>query len=337
MGEPEELSSHTADPAFPQELFDCILQNVVDRQTLAKCALVNRTWGRRCQELIFREISLYADDHPQVQALLELLTESPHIRPLIRELSIYNLPVRMKPEPQFDNDIGFIISCAVNLTHFTLQFNTCGRRVRYGDLPDFLTATVRPALRHLAHLYSVTFYDNAWLTGNVVNLFRACDGSTVTKISVIDIDGPLGAAADNLLSFPNVTEIEFRSRRFMDASVLHPWLSHPLQIFPRLRIMTFGVSSSQGVNDIHVNLLLPRGLPGLRCFKVVWHASTPTPLYLQKRSGPNSAAEITMPMLAIGTFRAARFYRYRYRGVHGTVARHHGSTATEPTARCLNW
>ncbi|KAF9027229.1 hypothetical protein BDZ89DRAFT_1113505 [Hymenopellis radicata] len=33
------------------------------------------------------------------------------------------------------------------------------------------------------------------------------------------------------------------------------------------------------------------------------------------------------------TGKAARFYRYRGRRVHGTVARHHGSTATEPTAR----
>ncbi|KAF9033730.1 hypothetical protein BDZ89DRAFT_1158178 [Hymenopellis radicata] len=298
----DDTYGHTAYMAFPQELFDCILENVVDRHTLANWALVNHTLGRRCQELLFRKVSLRpVYNKKQFQAFVQLLVDSPHIRLFIRELSIYNLSVTQQ-QPTFDRGIGFVISSVVNLTHILLQFEVpcCVHRK---DLPDFLTTTVRPALRQLRHLYSVTFSDgDGCLTQNVVHLFRACDGLTAGKIVVKDCDGIFCAkpsVADNLLSFPNVTEIEFLARG-LDASFLHPWLSYPSKIFPRLRIMTIGVSDSWGVKDMHLNLLPPQGLPGLRCFKTVWHAFIPD--YLRKPSEPNSAAEEIMPMLAIGTF-----------------------------------
>ncbi|KAF8888512.1 hypothetical protein CPB85DRAFT_281348 [Mucidula mucida] len=64
--------------------------------------------------------------------------------------------------------------------------------------------------------------------------------------------------------------------------------------------MTFGVSDSGGVNDLHPNLLSPNGLPGVRCIKVVWHEFVPD--YLKTPRVPNSAMEEGMPVLAIGTF-----------------------------------
>ncbi len=90
-----------------------------------------------------------------------------------------------------------------------------------------------------------------------------------------------------------MTEIEFLGGWF-EASLIHPWLSHPLNIFPRLRTMTFGVYESRGVYDIHLNLLLPNGLPGVRCIKVVWHVYVPD--YLPKPTGKASLFRICAPV-----------------------------------------
>ncbi len=188
MSKADNLSIPNADVSFPFEIFNSILENVIDRQTLANCALVNRTWGRRSQELLFRKVSLHTFRN-QLQKLLRLLVDSPHIRLLIRELSIYSLSVKRRQPAEFDRHLAFVISCVTNLAHIYLQFKAIGYQSRE-DLPDFLTATVRPALRQLQHLQSVTFSDDdGYMAHNAVDMFRACDGLTVRKIVISDCEG----------------------------------------------------------------------------------------------------------------------------------------------------
>ncbi|KAF8888503.1 hypothetical protein CPB85DRAFT_1334569 [Mucidula mucida] len=122
--------------AFPQELFDCILENVIDHPTLANL------------------------------------------------LSIYDLAVLW--QPSFDRELGLLISSVANLTHIYLQFEVTGFISRR-DLPDFLTATMRPALQQLQ---SVTFSDDdGHLPRNVIHMFKASEGSTVCKIEIRDCEG----------------------------------------------------------------------------------------------------------------------------------------------------
>ncbi|KAF8868762.1 hypothetical protein CPB85DRAFT_1361874, partial [Mucidula mucida] len=116
-----------------------------------------------------------------LQAVLQL---SPHIRLAIKELSIYDLAVFW--QPSFDRELGLLISCVPNLTHIYLQFQVTGFKSRR-DLPDFLTATMRPALQQLQ---SVTFSDDdGHFPRNVIHMFKASEGSTVCKIEIRDCEG----------------------------------------------------------------------------------------------------------------------------------------------------
>lgn len=50
-------------PRLPRELFDMVVDNVDDRETLKTLSLVSRAWWPRCKERLFRQIELVWPDY----------------------------------------------------------------------------------------------------------------------------------------------------------------------------------------------------------------------------------------------------------------------------------
>jgi hypothetical protein len=78
-------------PQLPLELVNYVIAHLHDcEDTLHSCALVHRSWTAASQELIFDTVSS-SEEYEDINLwdrLLNLLENSPHIRPYIRRLLI---------------------------------------------------------------------------------------------------------------------------------------------------------------------------------------------------------------------------------------------------------
>jgi hypothetical protein len=150
---------------LPQELIDLIVDLIVERldlaldpwrinttpdvqQTLQSCALVARTFVRRCQIFLFHSLNIGEDGALPPASFFDLFAARPHLASYVRALDFH---YSSEVQAHLELILPFI-TCLTNITH--LKINPDGEGREWQTLPVPLRAALAstlalPCMRHL--------------------------------------------------------------------------------------------------------------------------------------------------------------------------------------------
>ncbi|KAF7338784.1 hypothetical protein MSAN_02200900 [Mycena sanguinolenta] len=144
---------------LPQELVDAILYHIGDLSSLKSCSLVATTFAYSARRQIFEKIEISAFPLPSSNStgrkFYELLSSSPHIAPLVKDLRIVliqpnKLVENTPPSHEADSrELSLVLCYLINLTRISLLQNGSKlggkfRSTKWDSMEDDLkTALVR--------------------------------------------------------------------------------------------------------------------------------------------------------------------------------------------------
>ncbi|KAF5369479.1 hypothetical protein D9758_002750 [Tetrapyrgos nigripes] len=175
MSLPHQSQDPSAPPVLPQELIDCIIDQLQDRKTdLSTCALVGRTWLYSSRKHLFRVLSCrpQLSNRGQVENNVAGPVFAPHIPPLVhrlsfdcaqsplhlamllrissftqlRHLTLSNIPLRNLHQTEACHHFPVFLKQCPELEHLAL--------IKV-DLQDIRQLSFPPG-RHIPHLRSLT-------------------------------------------------------------------------------------------------------------------------------------------------------------------------------------
>ncbi|KAF9018870.1 hypothetical protein BDZ89DRAFT_1164957 [Hymenopellis radicata] len=108
---------------LPPELVYAIMEYLLgDKTTLRSCALVARAWSGPSQQALFHQMDL--SEYPIMRKVLAHLTRHPHLRTLIRHISLSQLPMESRPVNvvQYSTCVATLLRCLPHLTSINVTY-----------------------------------------------------------------------------------------------------------------------------------------------------------------------------------------------------------------------
>ena len=212
-------------PRLPPELYEAVIDQLDgDSDALGRCSLVSRFFARKCQQLLFKSITLgrpfkqfegdiVSRNWPS-QKLHQILASSPHLSHLIRQLEISDATAMNFYREELswirrDSDVARVLPLLQNLESLVIAGNHLGSRMNFrawkrelkfavllkaSTVTSISLAYVRnvpwmifksvPALKTL-HLYQVSFVPN---DATILPIDRELDAnSTQARLETLHI------------------------------------------------------------------------------------------------------------------------------------------------------
>ncbi|TRM57238.1 hypothetical protein BD626DRAFT_540663 [Schizophyllum amplum] len=262
---------------FPQELFDLVLDYVIDTgdmNTLTACALAHRSLRQKSQQVIFREIKLRLNQCQQTSACTRPSTSSHRLSSVLRKAPdlashIYTLTVVEEPFCAIPTALPAILPRLRNLTRLDLA--RCTRRVvtdvemgkilAMPALEELVLVDVTVPLNvfdSLPRLRRLMCHDVLWdypQFGSCTALPPTTSVHPPSSASISPIAAPSAAAAseDSLSSAPSAS-------RHLTLSGHGPISIAGLDRLLRSFTSTFSYLTSLDVSFVHTGLLPPRAI-----------------------------------------------------------------------------